>query len=280
MTLIAAFWCAGNQAVLCADSEECYGDLKTSVTKIKPQTLADGLYEVAFGGSGLADLVDALDEKLEKALNACQARTELELRSEIEKTIVRFYESDPVVAYPRDLNETNSYVSGVICIRVVPEKTVFLFRFSKTIVLSVKTFALRGFDIPIYASIVKRLYQPNILPLHAQLVGLRVLSEAQSTSTLVDGPFTTVFAMTHGMFASNRNTDLYLKVLANVQREMDDLLLACTDTHAVSDSEARMNLKAFQRTILELRRDHHKLLQRDFKKELRDITPFVSRAKH
>src|ERR1700691_1550933 len=91
MTLIAAFWCAGDQAVLCADSEECYGDLKTSVTKIKPQTLAGGLYEVAFGGSGFGDLVDALDEKLEMALDVCQARTEAELRLEIEKTIVQFY---------------------------------------------------------------------------------------------------------------------------------------------------------------------------------------------
>lgn len=37
MTLIATFWCAGNQAVLCADSEECSGEFKTSVTKIKPK---------------------------------------------------------------------------------------------------------------------------------------------------------------------------------------------------------------------------------------------------
>jgi hypothetical protein len=270
MTLIAAFWCAGNQAVLCADSEECYGDLKTSVTKINPQILANGLYEVAFGGSGFGDLVDALDENLEKALDVCQARTEVELRSEIEKTIVQFYKSDPVVAYPRDLNDPNSYVSGVVCIRVVPDKKVFLFGFSKTIVLPVKTFILRGLEIPIYASLAKRLYQPNLLPLHAQLVGLRVLSEAQSTSTLVDSPFITVFAMTHGMFALNRNTDLYLKALSRIQCEMDDLLLACADTHAVSQEEARAKLRTFNRNILELRRDHHRTLAKEFKKYMRE----------
>jgi ATP-dependent protease HslVU (ClpYQ) peptidase subunit len=85
MTLIAAFWCAGNQAVLCADSEECYGDFKTSVTKIKPQTIANGLYQVAFGGSGLSDLVDALNDKLERELSAYRERTELALRAYIEK---------------------------------------------------------------------------------------------------------------------------------------------------------------------------------------------------
>lgn len=277
MTLIAAFWCAGDQAVLCADSEEHYGDLKTSVTKIKPQTLASGLYQVAFGGSGFGDLVDALDEKLEQALDMCQAFTEVELRTEIEKTIVKFYQSDPVANYPRDLNDPNSYVSGVICIRVVPEKNVFLFKFSKTIVLPVRTFVLRGLDIPIYASLAKRLYHPNLLPLHAQLVGLRVLSEAQSTSTLVDSPFTTVFAMKPAMFALDRNTDLYLKALANVQCELDGLLLSCADTHAVSDADARASLKAFQKTILELRRDHHRSLQREFEKEMRDIKQSTSR---
>lgn len=269
MTLIAAFRCAGNQAVLCADSEECYGDLKTSVTKINPQKLANGLYEVAFGGSGFGDLVDAMDEKLEQTLNACQVCSEKELRSEIQSAIVEFYKSDPIANYPRDLGDPNSYVSGVVCVRVVPEKSVFLFRFSKTIVLPVKTFVLRGLEIPVYASLAKRLYRPNILPLHAQLVGLRVLSEAQSTSTLVDSPFTTVFAMTHGMFASNRNTDLYLKALSNVQREMDDLLLTCADTYAVSQVEAKIRLSAFQRTIHELRREHHRELQRNFEKELR-----------
>lgn len=277
MTLISAFWCAGNQAVLCADSEECYGEYKTSVTKIKPREFANGLYQVAYGGSGIGDLVDGLGEQLEIALDICREKTESALRSEIEKTIVQFYNSGVVAAYPCDPNDLNSYVSGVVCIRVVPAQSVFLFKFSKTIVLPVRDFVLRGLEVPIYERIVKRLYHPNILPLHAQLVGLRLLSEAESTSTLVDSPFTTVFAMTHGMFTSDRSTDLYVKALANVQREMDDLLLICADTHAVSDVEARDKLRVFQRTILELRRGHQKLLDHDFKKQLRGSMPLVSR---
>lgn len=277
MTLIAAFWCAGNQAVLCADSEECYGDYKTSVTKIKPRHLAGGLYQVAFGGSGLSDLVDGLGEKLEYRLDGSQGRTEPELRSEIENALVEFYESNAVVAYTRDLKDSDSYVSGVICIRVVPTETVFLFKFSKTIVLPVKDYILRGMEVPIYERIARRLYHPDLLPLHAQLIGLRVLSEAESTSTAVDSPFTTVFAMTHGMFTSDSNIDLYVKALANVQREMDDLLVACADTHAVVDAEARAKLKTFQRTILRLRRDHKKTLWNIFVKELRKSKPSGSR---
>jgi hypothetical protein len=277
MTLIAAFWCAGNQAVLCADSEEFCGDYKTSVTKIKPQELASGLYQYAFGGSGFGDLVDKLSEMLEDALNACREQTEVGLQHEIENTLVRFYGSAPVVAYPHDPADANSYVSGVVCIRVVPTSTIFLFKFSKTIVLPVRDFVLRGLEVPIYQHIAARLYHDMLLPLHAQLIGLRLLSEAKSTSTIVDGPFTTIFAMTPGMFALDRNTDLYVTALGNVQHAMDDLLLTCADTHAVSDAEARDRLKAFRRTIIELRRDHHRSLQREFEKEMREIMPSVSR---
>jgi hypothetical protein len=273
MTLIAAFWCSGNQAVLCADSEECYGEYKTSVNKIVPQELADGLYQVAFGGSGLSDLVDGLADKLENALDSCREHSEAGLRAEIEKTIVEFYQSPAVVAYPRDPSDPNSYVSGVICIRVVPDKNVFLFKFSRTIVLPVFDFVLRGLEVPIYERIAQRLYHPGVLPLHAQLIGLRILSEAESTSTVVDSPFRTVFAMTHGMFGLDRNTDLYLKTLANVLRAMDELLLVCTDTHAVSDTDAKAKLLDFRRTILELRRDHRKTLDRDFRKQLREMGP-------
>jgi hypothetical protein len=269
VTLIAAFRCAGGQAVLCADSEESYGDYKTSVTKIRPHQLAGGLYQVAFGGSGLSDLVDGFGEKLEKVLDASQVRTESELRIEIETALVEFYESKAVLTYTRDLRDSDSYVSGVICIRVVPIEAVFLFKFSKTIVLPVKDYVLRGMEVPIYERIAKRLYHPDLLPLHAQLVGLRVLSEAELTSTAVDSAFTTVFAMTHGMFTSDCNTELYVRALANVQREMDDLLLACADTHAVSNAEAGVKLRAFHRTILELRRDHKSTIAKDFEKYMR-----------
>jgi hypothetical protein len=195
----------------------------------------------------------------------------LALRAYIEKILVEFYNSDAVAAYPRDPNDANSYVSGVVCIRVIPTQSVFLFKFSKTIVLPVRDYILRGLEIPVYERIARRLYHPHLLPLHAQLVGLRILSEAESTSTYVDSPFTTVFAMTHGMFSLDRNTDLYVNSLLNVQREMDDLLLSCADTHAVSDAEAKLKLTTFRRTILELRRDHQKVLAKDFKKQLREV---------
>ena len=95
------------------------------------------------------------------------------------------------------------------------------------------------------------------------------MSEAASTSTYVDEPFTTVFAMTHGMFPSDRCTPMYVQTLIRVQQEMDDLLIACADTHAITDADARKRLKVFNRTILDLRKEHKKNLFQDFKQEMK-----------
>lgn len=266
MTLIAAFWCLGEQAVICADSCESYGEYKTSVTKIGPQVLAKGKYQLAYAGSGLADLVDALGERLEQSFDKGAASGILSIQTHIQKVLTDFYDSPEVKSYPLDPADANSYVSGVICVRVVPLAKVFLYRFSKTIALPVKDFALRGFEAPIYHRIVKRLYQTPMLPLHAQLVGLRVLSEAASTSSYVDDPFTTVFAMTHNMFTHNRSTPTYVRMLTKVQQEMDDLLIYCADTHAVSDSHARKGLRIFNKMIFHLRHEHKRQLDQEFRK--------------
>lgn len=268
MTLIAAFWCLGDNAVLCADSCESYGEYKTSVTKLRP--LGDpflGKYQLAYAGAGLADLVDALGEKIEQSFASGAASDWLSLQQHLQSVLSAFYASPTIKSYPLDPNDANSYVSGIVCVRVVPLQKVFLFKFSKTVVLPVRDFVLRGFEAPIYSRVVKRLYPTPLLPLHAQLVGLRVLSEAASTSTAVDAPFTTVFAMTHGMFESSRNHDLYLKALANTESAMNQALIACVDTHAVSDTQARDTLKELTCQILGFRREHKRALKIDFKKQ-------------
>ena len=268
MTLIAAFWCLGDQAVLCADTCESYGDYKASVTKVQPLgDMFKGKYQLAYAGSGLADLVDALGQKIEQSFEHGVASDWLSLQDHIQTVLVDFYESPVVKAYPLNPSDPNSQVSGVVCIRVIPAQKVFLFQFSGTIALPVSDFVLKGLEAPIYSRVVKRLYPTPLLPLHAQLVGLRVLSEAAATSSVVDSPFTTVFAMTHGMFEHSRNHDLYLKALAHADEVMNTTLLACVDTHAVSDKDARSSLKALTTAILKCRRDHKRALSRDSKRD-------------
>ena len=278
MTLIAGFWCAGDQAVLLADSCESWGSYKTSVTKITPQAIGD-LYQVAYAGSGLSDLIDAFGEALELSLSESRASGPLSLQKVLAKTLVDFYDSPEIAAYPRDTTDPNSFVSGVVCIRVVPISKVFLFKFSRTVVLPVKDYVLRGMEEPIYSHIVKRLYRPGILPLQARLLGLHVMSEAASTSNQIDHPMRVVFAMTHGMFSDDSETDHYLQALSGVQRAMDDVLIACADTHAVKDHEVRQMLKLFGQRIVKARREFARGHTQRFKEAMRPVLPSPKRGR-
>jgi hypothetical protein len=268
MTLIAAFWCAGDHAVLCADSQETWGAYKTSVTKLKPQEIGR-LYQLAYAGSGLADLVDGLGDALEEGLGRSRASSEVTLKKEIQKIFTEFYESSAVKAYALDPNDPNAAVSGVVCIRVAPLGAVFLFKFSKTIVLPVKDFVLRGIEEPIYHHIGQRLYRPNLLPLQARLLGLHLFTEAGLTSNQIGGPTRVVFATRSGMYADDRNTALYASTVTMVQRAMDDVLLACADTSAVSAADVKAQLRTLGRTIQELRAQHVKQLDNQSKKDLK-----------
>jgi hypothetical protein len=71
------------------------------------------------------------------------------------------------------------------------------------------------------------------------------MSLASNTSAVVGEPFQTVFAMTHGMFGSDHDTDRYLEILDDVQAAMDGVLLSCADVHAVDQSEFNTLVRAF-----------------------------------
>lgn len=274
VTLIAAFRCKGDGAVLCADSQESWGAYKTSVTKLQPQRIGD-LYQLAYAGSGLGDLVDGLGDLLETRLAKSRASGPLSLQRELQKILVDFYKSPAVRNYPADPTDPNSYVSGVVCIRVMPLSKVFLFKFSKTIVLPVKDFVLRGMEEPIYQHIAQRLYRRDLLPLQARLLGLHLLTEAASTSNQIGPPMRVVAMLEVGVFADDRDAPAYVRAVANIQAAMDDLLLACADTHAVSDAEARKRLRIFSSTIIRLLKEHTK----DHKRELlKHLGPVLKRS--
>jgi len=178
-----------------------------------------------------------------------------------------------VKAYPVDASDPNAFVSGVICIWVSSLEKVFLFKFSKTIVLPVTDFVLRGMEAPIYQHIAQRLYRPNIIPLQAQLLSLYLLTQASKTSTVIGEPFSIVYAMARGMFIDDRRgeLDLLTNSLVKVQQAMDDLLLICTDTNAATDGEVKRKLREFQQQIMGLRKEQARRQDQLFTKRLRSL---------
>jgi len=268
MTLIAAFRC-GPYAVLCADSQETWGVYKVSVDKIVPQTV--GLYDLAYAGSGLGDFVDGLGDAIEAGLARSRATEERAIQHELQTILASFYSSDHVKSYPVDWNDANTAVSGVICIRVIRTSKVLLFRFSRTIVLPVKDFVLKGIEEPIYQHIVKRLYRPGLNLLQAEMLGLHLLTEAGSTSNQIGGLTRVVWAMDHGMWALEHEEALKLEAegIADVQRAMDDLFIACADVRTVSDATLKSRLRDFGRTIRALRKDRGMRIYRAYSAHLK-----------
>ena len=148
----------------------------------------------------------------------------------------------------------------MICIRVIQSSKVFLFKFSKTVVLPVKDFVLRGMEEPIYQHIARRLYRPDLNIQQAQLLGLHLFTEAGSTSTQIGGQTRVVWAMPHGMWALDQEHALRLEAesIAEVQRAMDNLFIACADTRTLRDATVKTLLRDFIRTINALRKDSGK----------------------
>lgn len=270
MTLIAAFRCAGNQAVLCADSQETHGDYKISVQKIQPRHIGP-LYQVAYAASGYGDIVDALGEDLEQRLADCRASGSVSLRAALGKMLIAFYDQPTVKMYRDGFapGDTNASPTGVICIRVEPQGDVFLFKFSATLVTPVDDFVLCGLDTPPYRNIAKRLYTPAILPLQARLLGLYVLAQASAESLHVGPPINVVFGMKSGMFPDDENNEIYLSAIVSAQQAADHLLLACADTHAVSAKELDARLKIFRKMIVDIRRSHAKELANHVREKLK-----------
>lgn len=255
VTLIAAFRC-GEDAILCADSQETWGDYKASVTKLKPQDIGSR-YQLAYAGSGYGHLVDDLGNYLEQQLAECRATDARSVQAALQGILVAFYERPAITVFPADPDNANASVSGVICLRVVQSEKVFLFTFNKTAVLPVEDFVLRGMEEPIYRHIAQRLYRPDLSPLQAQVLGLHLFKEAGATSTQIGGDTSVVFAMTYDMFAYDRGDELkvFADGVAAVQQAMDLLLIPCADTLLVSDAEVKALLKNFRRDILDLRRE-------------------------
>src|SRR5262245_37537953 len=102
VTLIAAFRCQIENeqgVIICADSQESYGDYRVTVDKIKPRDA--NLYDLCFGGAGqIGDLIDALGNAIEREIKSWEkAYSEDEARVLLENEIVLF-NSRQVEAYP------------------------------------------------------------------------------------------------------------------------------------------------------------------------------------
>src|SRR5262245_47478524 len=129
MTLIVGFRC-GDSAVLCADSQETRGVLKSEINKLPIHTAHNGM-DVVCGGAGHGELIDAFRLRLVDALVGSSLVIESDIRSQIETILVAFHQSAVYTTFPG--SEDDKYIAGLIAVRST-KRDVFLYRFFNSVV--------------------------------------------------------------------------------------------------------------------------------------------------
>ena len=157
VTLIAAFRCEVENeqgAIICADSQESYGDYRVTVEKIRPRDA--NLYMLCFGGAGdIGDLIDALGNAIEREVKRwTEHHSEEQARRLLENEIV-FFNSNQVEAYPALPDD--KVIQFIVCLWDKTTHDIYLWKVSGSTIEPLRDHDLIGWDAPLYKYEAKRL---------------------------------------------------------------------------------------------------------------------------
>jgi hypothetical protein len=256
VTLIAAFKCSDG-VVICADSQETlgiplpdrgYAEYRVSVDKIEPLKL--GQYNAVIGGAGHSDLVDGFTETLSDAVQSWDAGLgETELKSKI-RLIVLDYHRHEVALCPAEDKQTQF----IVCLKDTNETSaVYTWTIRGTSIKRVQTYALIGWDEPIYRHDIDRHYTENQKSLLSMLAGIHVFLLAEKTSNNIGPPTKIVVARPIGFQAIQADEIAKLvQRISDLDSAMDRLRLRLADTTVPLDEFTR-DVSEFQTLIMNLR---------------------------
>lgn len=248
MTLIAAFKCSDGY-VVSADSQETVDHYRVSRQKINPTKR--GNFQLAVGGSGNGDLIDAFVHRLEVNVENSSIKTLPELEKFIHVELLDFAKNEAVLR-----PEKEREMKFIIGAASIDPPSVIVWRTAETQLIPVDSYDLAGWDEPLYHHIAKRLYRPGIPVIQGIFLGLHLLELAGRTSNYVGGDTTVVVACENGLWLENQ--DKVRELTKRVQRfvsQLDNLILACPDTSISSDTFSE-TLRKFEETVLRLRQDY------------------------
>lgn len=257
MTLIVAMKCV-NGVVVCADTQETYGGYRVSVNKIAP--VDAGKYQVVIGGAGLGGLIDAFADDFVDAVNDWpKGLDEKAIKIRI-RNLLREFHKQEVSLHPAQ----DKILDFIICVKAKQSSDTFLWQTDGPGVLSVQTYALIGWEIPLYKHELGRLYQPDLRIEKGVAIGIFLFSLAKATSNYIGGDTQVIIVDKNGMALREqkevRQREEHVKEFNDVVAE---ILLACIDKG--------IDLKAFDGLIEVF---GHRAL------ELRDqYIPSISRAR-
>lgn len=256
MTLIAAFRCEIENeqgVIICADSQESWGDYRVTVDKIKPRDA--NLYDLCFGGAGeIGALIDAFGNAIEREVNRWNlSYSEEEARVLLENEIVLF-NSRQVDAYPALPDE--KVIDFIVCLRDKATHAIYLWKVSGSTIEPIRDHDLIGWDQPLYKYEAKRLYRNVANVRTAMTVGLHLLSFGKGTATSIDKPFHVIgVSPSKGMWPEPQHAlDQLEAKVSGVNEALSKLIMLAPD---VSATEERLKnaLQLFKQEILGLRHE-------------------------
>lgn len=254
MTLIAAFRCeieGEPGAIICADSQESYGDYRVTVDKIEPRDAH--LYDLCFGGAGhIGELIDALGNAIEREVSGWQKPVSEEEARMLLENVVILFNARQVDAWPALPDE--KVIHFIVCLREKQSGRIYLWKLAGSTIERLKDHDMIGWGEPLYKYEAKRLYRHVTDATTAMTLGLHLLSFGKATATSIDKPFQVIgVSPTLGMWIEPQEAveELETKV-RGVNETLSRLITLAPDVNA---TEERFNdaMRLFEQEILGLR---------------------------
>jgi 20S proteasome alpha/beta subunit len=260
VTLIAAFRCSavgvdGNDVhthtpavVICADSQETYGNYRVAVDKIKPRDA--GAYDLIIGGAGnTAALIDGLANTIERHVKQWPSSLDEEsARQPIENVLIR-YHARQVTHYPAQLDEKE--LRFIICTRDKQTSQIYLWKTDGTTAEQVGDYALLGWEETLYDYEVRWLYYPGLHIAQAVVLGAHLLTVAKN-GLYIGGETQVVIVTGNGMTVeSSSDIQAFEQRIRTFNRALARLMLACPDV-GIEPDEFREVLTHLEQEIVDL----------------------------
>jgi 20S proteasome alpha/beta subunit len=267
VTLIAAFRCQWG-AVICADTQETAGQYRVSVDKIAPSEV--GEYELVIGGAGNSGgLIDDFTENFARSVESWPAGlSEQDIRLKIRRALFEFHR-DEVAYFPAAPDDKR--LEFIICIQPNLKKKIggtidynnlpnpFLWRTDGTSLVTVRDYALLGFEDAIYKHEVKRLYTPQIAMAQAVMLCVNLLSMAKATSNYIGGETQLITVRVGGMtLVDSSHVSNLEQRTATFNQALAELVLACPDL-SIRNDEFQDLLTNFGKRVMQLREQYLEL---------------------
>jgi hypothetical protein len=239
--------------VICADSQESYGEYYVTVNKIQPRDTPD--YDLIIGGSGnTAALIDGLSDAIERHVRGWNSSlSDEEQGRQLIEQVLLAYHAQHVGLYPAE--DKDKVVHLIVCVRDKSSGDIFLWKTDGTTARSVNKYDLIGWDEPLYRHEVDRLYDQTVNESQASMIGIHLLSVGNETNNYISDPFQLIKVRKANIEVEDAANLLTLQgKVKEADEALSKFMLSAYNTSS-SSSGLESALMVFEDQVLELRRE-------------------------